>query len=540
MKRKFTSLLVTALGTGALAFVLGCAPAAQAPSGGAQPGAAQPKSGGVMVHLMNQAGDPPSFDLHQESTSATTQTAGPLYDNLIMFNPLKPDEIVPDLAEKWELAPDGKTYTFHLVKGVKFHNGNPFTAADVKFTLERVMNPPKGVVSPRRDAFGAITSIETPDDYTVKVNLKRPNPSLLPNLAQGWMAIYDKEWVESKGQDAPKKEMMGTGPFKLKDYTRGTSLEVERNPSYWVQGRPYLDGVKTLVVPDPGTRLAAFRTGQVMTFGLNASDFKVLQQEMADKLDFESGPSLGFGSLYMNTKRKPFDDARVREALNLLVDRYAAIQVLAQGEGMIGGFMLPGGPWSLPEEEIRKFSGYAKDKATELERAKKLMAEAGLSSGFDATIMTRNSQGYIDLSVFIIDQLKKLNINAKVNPVETTIAYDLARKADYDLLTWTHGFALDDPDAVYGEFYNCEAPRNWSHLCTAEVDQLFERQSQEIDPAKRSALVLEMERKAIPTATKIITHWSTGRNASWKFVRDYVRHPSGYNNIRFRDVWFDK
>ncbi|MBI2886137.1 MAG: peptide ABC transporter substrate-binding protein, partial [Chloroflexi bacterium] len=108
------------------------------------------------------------------------------------------------------------------------------------------------------------------------------------------------------------------------------------------------------------------------------------------------------------------------------------------------------------------------------------------------------------------------------------------------LLTWSHGFALDDPDAVYGEFYNCTAPRNWSHLCTAEVDALFEKQSQEIDPAKRKALVLEMERKAVPTASKIITQWSRGRSASWKFVRDYVTHPSGYNNIRYRDVWLDK
>ncbi|MBI2888216.1 MAG: peptide ABC transporter substrate-binding protein, partial [Chloroflexi bacterium] len=108
------------------------------------------------------------------------------------------------------------------------------------------------------------------------------------------------------------------------------------------------------------------------------------------------------------------------------------------------------------------------------------------------------------------------------------------------LLTWSHGFALDDPDAVYGEFYNCTAPRNWSHLCTAEVDALFEKQSQEVDPAKRKALVLEMERKAVPTASKIITQWNKTRNASWKFVKDYVRHPSSYNNIRYRDVWLDK
>ncbi|MBI2886985.1 MAG: hypothetical protein HYY02_07230, partial [Chloroflexi bacterium] len=208
-QRVFVRGLPLSIGALALTMALACAPAAQpAPAGGAQPGtASQPKYGGVMTRLLNQAGDAPSFDLHQESTSATTDSAGPAYDNLIMFDPVKPSEIVPDLATKWELSPDGKTYTFFLHKDVKFHNGNPFTAADVKFTLERVMDPPKGIVSPRRDAFTAIAGIETPDDYTVKVNLKRPNPSLLTNLAQGWMAVYDKEWVEAKGQDIPKKEI---------------------------------------------------------------------------------------------------------------------------------------------------------------------------------------------------------------------------------------------------------------------------------------------------------------------------------------------
>lgn len=523
-----------------IALGLACAPAAQ--QGESTPGqpAGQPKRGGLLVRLMNQAGDAPSFDLHQESTSATTESAGPMYDNLIMFNPIKPDEIVPDLAHKWDLSPDGKTYTFYLNKDVKFHNGNALTAGDVKFTLERVMEPPKGVVSPRRDAFSAISGIDTPDDYTVRINLKRPNPSLLPNLAQGWMAIYDKEWMEAKGQDAAKKEFMGTGPFRLKEYIRGTSMEVERNPNYWVEGKPYLDGIKTMVVPDPNTRLAAFKTGQVMYHALEVSDFKTLQQEMGDKLDFFTQGSLGFGSLYMNTKRKPYDDPRVREALNLVVDRNAAIQILAQGDAEHGGYMMPSGPWSLSQEEIVKFPGYGKDKTADLEKAKKLLAEAGLSAGWNATILTRNSQSYLDLSVFIIDQLKKVNVSAEVKPVETAQAYDIARKADYDLLTWSHGFALDDPDAVYGEFYNCTAPRNWSHLCSPEVDQLFEKQSQEVDPAKRKELVLQMERKAVPTASKIITHWNHSRSAQWKFVRDRIPHPSGYNNIRFRDVWLDK
>ncbi|HLC30520.1 MAG TPA: ABC transporter substrate-binding protein, partial [Dehalococcoidia bacterium] len=253
------------------------------------------------------------------------------------------------LAEKWDISKDGKIYTFTLRKGVKFHNGNPFTSADVKFTLDRVKDPPKGVISPRQTAFDPITSIETPDDYTVVVKLERPYASLLVNLAQGWMGVYSKKWVEEKGQDAPKKEMMGTGPFKLDHYTRGTEIASKKDPNYWNKGLPYLDGIKALIVPDPNTRIAALRTGQVHLLGVNTSDFKKLQQEMGDKARYERLGSLGFGSLYMNSTRKPYDDPKVQEALSLAISRQDAVEVLAQGDGLVGGYMMPGGPWSLPD-----------------------------------------------------------------------------------------------------------------------------------------------------------------------------------------------
>ena len=545
----FSNRIGLAAAVGALVFVLGCTPSAQPaqPSGqpaekpaAGQPG--QPKLGGTLVLLMNQAGDPPSFDLHQESTSATTESAGPAYDNLVRFDPMKPndDVIIPDLAEKWEVSKDGKTYTFTLRKGVKFHNGNPFTAADVKFTLDRVKDPPKGVRSPRQTAFDPITSIETPDDSTVVIKLERPYASLLVNLAQGWMPIYDKEWIEAKGNDAPTKEMMGTGPFKLDRYTRGTEVVHKKDPNYWNKGLPYLDGLKTLIVPDPNTRLAALRTGQVHLLSVNTGDFEKLKTELGDKAKYERLGSLGFGSLYMNTTRKPYDNPKVREALNLSVSRQDAVKVLAQGDALLGGYMRPGGPWSLSDEEILKLPGYGQDKTKDLERAKQLLAEAGYPNGFEAVVKTRQSQGYIDLSVFLIDQLKKIGVNATLKPFETAQIYDFANAGDYDLLAWTHGFALDDPDAVYNEFYLCNSPRNWSKLCSPQVDELYMKQSQELDPAKRKALMMELERKAVPTASKIISQWSVTRSVQWQFVQNYTRHASSYNNIRYDQVWLDK
>jgi len=539
-------LAVTVGGT----LLLGCTAAQPAqPSGqpAEKPGAektagGQPKYGGTLVMLMNQAGDPPTFDLHQESTNAVTETVGPSYDNLVRFDPMDGQDttVLPDLAEKWEVSKDGKTYTFALRKGVKFHNGNPFTAADVKFTLERVMNPPKGIKSPRQTAFDPITAIETPDDATVVIKLSRPYASLMVNLAQGWMPVYDKEFFEAKGADAPAKEVMGTGPFLLKKYTRGTEVIREKNPNYWNKGLPYLDGIKHLIVPDDNTRVAALRTGQVHAYGLNASDFAKFQKEMGDKLVFERGGSLGFGTLYLNTTRKPYDDLKVREALYLAINRHDAVQVVNQGDGLLGGYMRPGGPWSLSEEEILKFPGYGKDKTKDIARAKQLLAEAGFPNGFESVIKTRQSQAYIDLGVFAIDQLKKIGVNATLKPYETAQAYDVANNGDFDLMVWSHGFALDDPDAVYNEFYLCNAPRNWSKLCSPQVDELYMKQSQELDPAKRKELMLQLERTAVPLASRIITSWGVGRTAYWNFVKGYTRHVGGYNNIRFDAVWLDK
>lgn len=504
------------------------------------PAESQPKRGGVLTLLMNQSGDPPSFDLHQESGSAAMESAGPAYENLVAFNPANPREVIPELAEGWNLSADGLVYTFHLQRGIVFHNTNFFTSADAKFSLERVINPPGGTASPRRSTFLAVASIETPDDYTLRIVLKRPNPSLLVNLAQGWMAVYDKEWVESNGQDAPKKELMGTGPFRFKEYLPGSYILVERNPDYWQSGVPDLAGIKTLVVPDFSTRTAAFRTRQVDIARLYAQDAKQLEQELGDQIRIAVQPSPSFGALYMNTTRAPFDKLAVRQALNLAINRYEAVQVLAQGEGDIGGYMMPGGAWALSQEEVARFPGYARDKAPDLTKARNLLSQAGYPKGFTTEILTRNGRSFVDTAVLLQDQLRQLGVTATIVPVETVIANQRADRGEFQLLTWGHEFALDDPDAVYGEFYICQGARNWSRLCLQEFDALYERQSQEVDSAKRLALVQEMERKAVPEVSKIITHWNRRFDGIWGYVKNYVQHPSPFTNVRYRQVWLDR
>jgi peptide/nickel transport system substrate-binding protein len=215
-------------------------------AGAQTPAGETPKYGGVLTQ--DTFADPPHFDLHQSETITALLPLAPCYSRLIQPDPFDVDKLIPDLAERWDISKDGKVYTFHLRRGVKFHHGKPLAAEDVKASWDRIISPPKGVFSVRKLIFEAIGGIEAPDAQTVRFVLKRPNWSLLTNMAHGWNVIFPKDILDAKGD--MKRDVVGTGPFKFKQYVRGVSLEVERNPDYHVKGRPYLDGVKTFFIPD--------------------------------------------------------------------------------------------------------------------------------------------------------------------------------------------------------------------------------------------------------------------------------------------------
>ena len=276
-----------------------------------------------------------------------------------------------------------------------------------------------------------------------------------------------------------------------------------------------------------------------MMFGLDPGAVEELKRSMGGQGVFYTREGEGFTAFMVNSKRKPYDDPRVKEALNLALDRHSAIQVVSQRAGVLGGYMKGEGAWGLSQEELLKMPGYGKDKTADLERARKLLTEAGYPNGLDATLIVRKT-GNDALGVFTADQMKKAGINAKMRITDTTEAYDLIRNADYDILVWGFGYSLEDPDAVYSEFVLCDSPRNWAYVCAQEVDALYERQTQEVDIGKRRALMQEMERKAIPSNSKMILYRSISTTAVYKYVKGYIHYAATRNNQRFRDVWLDK
>ncbi|MDP2954144.1 MAG: ABC transporter substrate-binding protein, partial [Chloroflexota bacterium] len=190
--------------------------------------AESPKYGGVLNLVLRE--DPPHLDMHLDSIGSMLMALSPNYSLLVQFDPKEPEKVVPDLAERWEISPDGKVYTFYLRKGVRFHDGTPVTAKDVSFTFNNIVFPPKGVRSKHQAFFTALEKVEAVDDYTVRMTTKFPQASFISMVAIPFAFIYSNPYYQAKGD--MRKNVMGSGPFKFKNYARGVSFEVERNSDY--------------------------------------------------------------------------------------------------------------------------------------------------------------------------------------------------------------------------------------------------------------------------------------------------------------------
>ena len=303
----------------------------------------KPRRGGILNVAL--AANPPSLDVHQEQTFAVAQPLSPIYNNLIVFDPHNYPQLIGDLAKSWSVSTDSLTYTFTLHEGVTFHDGSPLTSADVKASWDRMVFPPEGVISPRRGNYPMVKSIEAPEPYRVVFHLHYPSPSFLTNIAHPANFIYAKKYLD-QDQQWYKKNTMGSGPFKLKQYVHGASFEMERTPKYWKQGLPYLDGIKYFIIADDGARGKAIRSGRVdveLRF-LPPGEVDAIKAQMGDKVVVAAIQNIGNFGVTINVDKKPFDDERVRKALSLALDRYDMVTTLRPFTNLdaVGGIMHQG------------------------------------------------------------------------------------------------------------------------------------------------------------------------------------------------------
>src|SRR5437763_2550755 len=288
-----------------------------------------PKRGGTLRYGISMR--PPHFDVHQSGTINNLGSQACMFDNLIRRDPRDSGKtIIPDLAHSWEISKDAKTYTFHLRQGVQLHDGAELTAEDVKATFDRISKPPQGISIPRSVLFKAVSEITAPDKYTVQFKLSEPRPVnfIMAAIASGWNVIVRKKTLEENNYNLRKIEVYpATGPFRSVKRVENESWVMEKNPNYWNKGLPYLDGIEFYHVlpfsPEMGSAILSGRVDYVRiadpvtarkakaTPGITATDYyqSVIQ------------------ATWVNNKKKPLDDPRVRRAMHLVLEKAVMVDV---------------------------------------------------------------------------------------------------------------------------------------------------------------------------------------------------------------------
>lgn len=501
--------------------------------------AEKPRHGGELRVAI--AGDPPSLDMHQEQTFMVAIPMSPVYNTLVVFDPHGYPKVIGDLAKSWAVSEDRMTWTFTLHQGVKFHDGSELTSADVKASWDRIVSPPEGVVSPRKSDFQFIKSIEAPDPSTVVFHLHYAAASFLTGIAHPANFIYAKKYLD---QDVNwyKNNTMGTGPFKLKKYVRGATLELERNPNYWKQGLPYMDGIKYFIIKDDNARAKSIRSDRtdVEFRGFNPTEIEAMKNQLGDRVAIGYPGTPVHWGVAINVDKKPFDDERVRKALSLAIDRYDMAKIIGPLTSLdqVGGFQPPGSLGALTPEELQQLPGFSKDHAASMAEAKRLLAEAGYPNGFKVVLTNRSVKlPYIDFGVYLISTWKKIGVEAE-HKIEESATWSKTRLTrDFELLVDPFGFAAaGDPDEVMAKFLS-DSPENWGRYKDPVVDDLFEKQKVETDEQKRVQLVKEMQKRIIEKTWEIPGLWWTRLEARSAKIQNYTPHPSHWLNRRLEDVW---
>jgi peptide/nickel transport system substrate-binding protein len=513
------------------------------------PAAMPPGKPGGTLNVMLREDLAQGFAIHETATISTVFPASPCFNNLVMFDPANPveslDSVVPELAEKWSWQDNYRNLVFFLRKNVKWHDGQPFTSKDVKFTFDMVRGAAdaqgKLRLSPRKDWYANIDAIEAADPHTVIFRLRRPQPSLLLLLASGYSPVYAAHVNPAEYRNT----CVGTGPFKVKEWRKGEYVEYVKNPDYFVKGRPYLDGLKYVVIVERGTRTAALQSGQ-LDVAMPGETTKAAAEQMkkaVPQLVVTPVATSVTDNIIMNEKKPPFDNVTVRRAVSYAIDRGALIRVVHQGGAVAAVAMMPRpyGVWGLLDKDLASLPGYGKP-ADMKERARKLLAEVGYGPGKPLRIemATRAIAVYVDMASFVINELKQVGIEASLKQVETAQWHPMATRGDYQIGANLTGLGVDDPDANFYENFACGSPRNYGFYCSELVMKMLDQQSMELDPAKRLAQVVAIQKQLEQDAARPTLDVRLDYFTHWPHVKGLVAHHNIFNFGRMQEVWRDR
>ncbi|HBK05000.1 MAG TPA: peptide ABC transporter substrate-binding protein [Acetobacteraceae bacterium] len=505
------------------------------------------KYGGTLT--VSHIDSPPSPSIQEEATASVVIPFMPIYNNLVIFDQHVPQHslntIRPELATAWTWSTDGTALTFTLHDGVKWHDGKPFSSADVKCTWDMVsgLTPGKIRKSPRQAWWTNLKQITVNGPAEVTFHLKRRQPSFLALLAAGWSPVYPCHIPSAQMRTKP----IGTGPFRFVEYRLNESMKLERNPDYWKKGLPYLDAIEYKIVPNRATRMLGFIAGTFdMTYPTD-----VLVPLLGDirqqdpKAHCEMRRTNVNVNLIINRDAPPFDNPQIRRALALAIDRKAANDIINEGQGRIGGSMLPPpeGVWGMPDEVLHTLTGYGPDVGKNRAEARAIMTKLGYGPDnmLKTKIFTRNINTFRDPALIMNDQLKQIFIDAELDVVDTPQYYSRVFKKDYAIGVNQTGSSLDDPDQNFYENYACGSLRNYTNYCNPALEKEFEAQSMETDVARRKAMVWDIERRLADDVVRPIIYHDVAAACWHPYVMNMtIMVNSIYNGWRWEDVWLDK
>jgi peptide/nickel transport system substrate-binding protein len=505
------------------------------------------KAGGVL--RMPIITSPASMSIHEESTIAALGPMMGVFNNLIMFDQHVPQNslqsIAPDLASSWSWSEDGKELTFKLRQGVKWHDGKPFTAKDVQCTWDMITgkSSEKLRVNPRKSWYRNLEEVTTNGNDEVTFHLKRPQASFIALLASGWSPVYPCHVPPRDMRSHP----IGTGPFKFIEFKPNESIKLVRNPDYWKPGRPYLDAVEYTFVSTPATANLAFAAGKFDRTAQGIMSIPLMKQlkQQAPNAECTVVPWNIPRQMLVNRGKPPFDNPELRRAMMLALDRRAFIDILSDGQGSIGGAMMPppAGSWGMPLEVLQNLPGYGADVGKNRTEAREIMKKLGFGPDkrLAVVLTTRDAPAYRDPAVLLIDQLKEIYIDGTLKTIDTTQWYPTVMRKDYAIGLTVSENGLDDPDQQFYENFSCGAERNYTGYCSAEVDKMIDRQSSEPDVAKRKQIVWQIERKLAEDAARPAIFYPMSAACWQPYFKGHTMMVNGnYNGWRFEDVWLDK
>ncbi len=396
------------------------------------------------------SGNPDTLDPQATSGTLTFQVDKSIYDTLT--EPNEKGVIVPALAESWKVSKDSLVWTFHLRKGVKFQNGDPLTSADVKATFERIVDKKTG--SPNKKAFDVIKSIETPDDLTVVFTLGKPYAPFLASISSGWGAILPKSLIDA-GHDFAS-EPVGTGPYKMTEWVRDSKIVLVKNKDYWMKGYPKINKIVMNIIPESSVQIQGLLSGQLDIVYMVSKDNVPLLQKSPDITLTKNLTSL-IMVMAINCSRPPFNNLKVRQALNYAIDKQKVLDTAYSGGKVIGTFMDYGNAYYKDFTSLYPYNP---------EKAKQLLKEAGV--GKDTVIkmyLPQNYPPHVKAGEMYQDMLSKVGLNVKIQMVDwSTWITDVYRGSKFDLTVIGHTGKLDPNGTLSGygkgkyvQWYNDEA-----------------------------------------------------------------------------------